>query len=202
MITVVIGKLINGVVVLGRSYYSGSGWYNDDGSFYIWVCCNDGSLYSRFYGILESHQKGSLSNETKIEVMKQDMPFLGNASSVISAERRCHMADYHNYDLYQLTEEQERFQNAPPFLFGKDFERAARDHVESIKCLRKLAVIRSGAPNPSFFRQDRPYNQIPRECSRPYRKSSHGKIQYQPYHSTGKENYPRKGKTYRTETSL
>ena len=40
MIRVVIGKLINGVVVLGRSYYSGSGWYNDDGSFYIWVCCN------------------------------------------------------------------------------------------------------------------------------------------------------------------
>ena len=162
----------------------------------------DGSLYSRFYGILESHQKGSLSNGTTIEAMKQDMRFLGNASSVISAERRCHMADYLNKDLYQLIEEQERFQNAPPFLFGKDFERAARDHVESIKCLRKLAVVRSRAPNPPFFRQDRPYNQIPCECGRLHRKSSRGKIQYQPYHSTGMENYPRKGKTYRTETSL
>ena len=31
MITVVIGKIFHGVFVLGRSYYSGSGWYNDDG---------------------------------------------------------------------------------------------------------------------------------------------------------------------------
>ena len=51
MITVVIGKIIHGVFVLGRSYYSGSGWYNDDGSFYIWSCCNQSSICSRFYGI-------------------------------------------------------------------------------------------------------------------------------------------------------
>ena len=44
MITVVIGKIIHGVFVLGRSYYSGSGWYNDDGSFYIWSCCNQSVL--------------------------------------------------------------------------------------------------------------------------------------------------------------
>ena len=44
MITVVIGKIIHGVFVLGRSYYSGSGWYNDDGSFYIWSCSNQSVL--------------------------------------------------------------------------------------------------------------------------------------------------------------
>ena len=40
IITVVIGKIIHGVVVLERSYYSGSGLQNGDGFFYIWGCCN------------------------------------------------------------------------------------------------------------------------------------------------------------------
>ena len=39
-ITVVIGTIIHGVIVLEWSYYSGSGWSNDDRFFYICGCCN------------------------------------------------------------------------------------------------------------------------------------------------------------------
>ena len=51
MITVVIGKIIHGVFVLGRSYYSGSGWYNDDGLSIYGVVVISRSLCSRFYSI-------------------------------------------------------------------------------------------------------------------------------------------------------
>ena len=62
--------------------------------------------------ILETHQKGSLSNETTVEAVKQAMRFLDNASSAILAERRRHMVDYLNKDLHPLIEEEEHFQDA------------------------------------------------------------------------------------------
>ena len=90
------------------------------------------------------------------------MQFLGNASSAISAERRRRMANYLNKDLCPLIEEKEHFHDAPPFMFGKVFKRVVRDHVESVKSLRKLSAARSGAQNLPFFRQGHPYNQTAR----------------------------------------
>ena len=101
--------------------------------------------------ILKMHQKGSLSNKTTVEVVKQDMQFLGNASSAILAKRRRRVADYLNKDLRPLIEVEEHFQDALSFLFGKDFERVARDHMESVKSITKLSAARRGAPNPPFF---------------------------------------------------
>ena len=104
--------------------------------------------------ILKMHQKGSLSNKTTVDVVKQAMRFLGNASSAILAKRRRRVADYLNKDLQDLRpliEVEEHFQDALSFLFGKDFERVARDHMESVKSITKLSAARRGAPNPPFF---------------------------------------------------
>ena len=83
--------------------------------------------------------------------MKQAMRFLGNASSAISSERRRRVADYLNNNLRPLIEEEEYFQNDPPFLFGKDFKREVRDHVESIKSLRKLTPYEAELRSHPFF---------------------------------------------------
>ena len=53
MITVVIGKIIHGVVVLGRSTIQEVGGEMMMGLSIYGVAVMDGSLYSRFYGIPE-----------------------------------------------------------------------------------------------------------------------------------------------------
>lgn len=49
------------------------------------------------------------------------------------------MASHLNRDLQPLVEESDRFTSAAPFLFGKDFEKAAKDHIDSVKSLRKVS---------------------------------------------------------------
>ena len=48
-----------------------------------------------------------------------------------------------NKDLVLLAEDEEAFKGAAPLLFGETFERRMKDHLESLKCLR-----RSMAPKP------------------------------------------------------
>ena len=74
-------------------------------------------------------QKGTFWKEINVEVIKQAMQFLGNASSVISAERSCRVADYLNKDLRPQIKEEERFQDAQPFLFGNNLKQVVRDHA-------------------------------------------------------------------------
>ena len=52
-----------------------------------------------------------------------------------------------------LADDEEAFKGAAPLLFGESFERRMKDHLESLKCLR-----RSMAPKPGtdqFFRKGR-----------------------------------------------
>ena len=107
--------------------------------------------------LLEIKQAGKLTPEAAADAATQALRFLGNAGSNISTERRKHVVAHLNKDLRPLVEESERFSEAAPLLFGKDFEKSAKEHVDFVKSLRKLSA-NSGAPPRQFFRHGRPHS--------------------------------------------
>ena len=107
---------------------------------------------------LEQHQAGKLGAESAAET--QALKFLGNASANISVERRKQVASFLNEDLRSLVEEEDQFTSAAPFLFGKEFEKGAKEHIDSVKSLRKFCQPRDGGQRKTkFFRTSRPYSQ-------------------------------------------
>ena len=109
--------------------------------------------------LLEQGQKGHLTPKAAADAATQALRFLGNASAAISHERRKCVADCLNRDLRPLLEEEDRFREAAPYLFGKEFERSAKDHIDSVKSLRKMTQQQSLPSGTPFFRQGCPFNQ-------------------------------------------
>ena len=99
--------------------------------------------------LLEVQQDGHLTTEAAAEAATPALHFLGNAHSHISAERRKRAVTYLNKDLRPLVEEDEHFTAAAPYLFGKDFEKSAKHHIDSMKSLRKISQTQ--ANNPKVF---------------------------------------------------
>ena len=91
-----------------------------------------------------------------MEAATQSLKFLGNAYSNIS-ERRKKIVTNLNKDLHPLVEEPERYSKAAPYLFRRDFERSAREHVESVHSLRKLNAPPASSRQGQFFRQGCPH---------------------------------------------
>ena len=104
-------------------------------------------------GVLEAHQAGRLTPEAAADAAAQALKFVGNTHANISTERRKRIVEHLNKDLRPLAEETDRFTTAPPLLFGKDFEKAAKEHVDSVRSIRKLQAP-TGASHRSqqFFR--------------------------------------------------
>ena len=90
--------------------------------------------------------------------MSLALNFLGNASAAISHERQRRAGGFFNEDLKPLIEEEDRFKQAAPCLFGKDFLSISKDHTESVKALDKLSAPhrQSRAGGSHFFRTGRP----------------------------------------------
>ena len=132
--------------------------------------------------MLEIHRAGKLTPEVAVEAATQSLKFQGNTHFNISFERRRKVATNLNNDLHPLVEEPERFSKAAPYLFGRDFEKLVREHVETVRSLRKLNVAPSASYcQGQFFRQGcshqaawggRPYSRSSRGggrgCFRPY----------------------------------
>ncbi len=143
--------------------------------------------------IVEQAQQGSLTAESATEAATRALRFLGNASATISADRRRQVAEHINKDLKPLLEDEEQFKEAPPHLFGRDFEKSAKEHMDSVRSLRKIAQPQN---KPQFFRQSRPYTPAARGGGA-FRGSSFrgGRGRYRPYQSAGhgKENFRKDG---------
>ena len=133
--------------------------------------------------IVEQAQQGSLIPDTAAEAATQALRFLGNASASISLDRRRQVAEHINKDLKPLLEDEERFKEAPPHLFGRDFEKSAKEHMDSVRSLRKIAQPQN---KPQFFRQSRPYTPAARGGGA-FRGSSFrgGRGRYRPYQTPG-----------------
>ena len=109
--------------------------------------------------ILEEAQRGSLTVKTAVDAAGAALAYLGNASAHMTCEPRKQVLRDLNKDLLPHTEDKEAFKGATPLLFGETFERRMKDHLKSLKCLR-----RSMAPKPGtnqFFSE----GPLPLSCS-------------------------------------
>ena len=153
--------------------------------------------------ILEMQQAGRLTPETAAEAATQALWFIGNAHSNISAERRKRVITNFNKDLRPLVEESERFSRAAPLLFGKEFEKEAKEHIDSVRSIRKLGSAPSRGQRQQFFRHSCPHTYSQAACGGgAFRGGSRGRGRgrYHPY-QTGKENHQpgrQNGNTHRT----
>jgi hypothetical protein len=107
--------------------------------------------------ILEEATKGSLTAPKAADAAKAALVLLGNASAAISKERRKKIAKELNKDILPLVESDNMFDEAAPMLFGDGFENKVKDHVESLKCLRRAITFSSSSRGrtSNFFRRGR-----------------------------------------------
>ncbi len=102
--------------------------------------------------------------ELVIAAIQQGLTLIGNASAHFSKERRSRALEKLNPDLKSLAEDED-FSDSQPLLFGKSFEKKAKERAEALECLRK-ATNKDKSQNRSssfpqssskrFFRGNRP----------------------------------------------
>lgn len=100
-------------------------------------------------------EDGSPNLDLIVNCLQQGLVLLGNASSHFSHERRLKILENLNPDLKSLAEDED-YSKAPPFLFGKGFEKLAKDRADAVQCLRK-ATSSSSASGKPYFRASRPH---------------------------------------------
>ena len=88
-----------------------------------------------------------------------------------------------NKDVMPLAEEDDQFQGAAPLLFGEGFEKKMKEHVNAVRCLRKLEK-----PTELHFRRGRPHGAGYHRGGG----SNRGRGGHRYNRSNGKENFQKK----------
>jgi len=112
----------------------------------------------------------------------------------MACERRKWVLKDLNKDLLPLAEDEEAFRGAAPLLFGAAFEKKMKDHLESLKCLR-----RSMAPKPGtnqFFRKGRSF--YPARGGGNFRGRGRGQ-RFNPYQPRGRDRPFQKRENFSTK---
>ena len=89
---------------------------------------------------LEPARKSSLMPRDVAKTAQIALKLLGNASANISMERRCKASTHLNAQLSMLVEGKDSFKGSAPLLFGRGFDQKAKDHIDAIKCLKKIVT--------------------------------------------------------------
>ena len=87
-------------------------------------------------------EEGPPNMDLIVNSLQQGLVLLGNASSHFSHERRLKILQHLNPDLKSLAEDED-YSKAPPFLFGKGFEKLAKERADAVQCLRKATSTSS-----------------------------------------------------------
>jgi len=107
---------------------------------------------SPLVSLLESARRGTLTPKDAAETAQQALKLLGNASATISADRRQKATRYLNRELATLVKEPDTFSDAAPLLFGKEFDKQAREHMDTLRSLQRSSSFSGGRSNQSFWR--------------------------------------------------
>ena len=89
--------------------------------------------------ILEEGEKGSFTADRAMTTAKTALRFIGNASIQTARERRKRAIAEMNPKLIDLSEKDAIYENAPPFLFGDQFAKEAKEREEQLRCLDKAS---------------------------------------------------------------
>ena len=82
--------------------------------------------------------------KTATEAAGTALALLGNASAHMTCDRRKRVLRDLNKDLLPLAEDEEAFKGAVPLLFSDSLEKRMKEHLESLKCLRRSTAPKSG----------------------------------------------------------
>ena len=85
--------------------------------------------------ILEEGKNRSLTADKAMTAAKTALRFIGNASIQMSRERRKRTIAEMIHKLIDLSERDSIYENAPPFLFGDQFAKEAKERKEQLRCL-------------------------------------------------------------------
>jgi len=107
---------------------------------------------SPLVSLLESARRGTLTPKDAAETAQQALKLLGNASATISADRRQKATRYLNRELATLVKEPDTFSDAAPLLFGKEFDKQAKEHMDTLRSLQRSSSFSGGRSNQSFRR--------------------------------------------------
>ena len=150
-----------------------------------------------------THFLNQQPNEAGSEAVSLALKFLGNAAAANSHERHRRAGTFFNEDLKPLIEEEDRFTQAAPCLFGKDFLSIAKDHADSVKALDRLSAThrQSRTGGSQFFWTGRPFNQAARGGGAHRGGSSkyRGRGRYRPYAAAGKDPRPNGRKNFQQQ---
>jgi len=105
---------------------------------------------SPLVSLLESAHRGTLTPKDAAEMAQQALKLLGNASATISADRRQKATRYLNWELASLVKEPDTFSDAAPLLFGKEFDKQAKEHMDTLRSLQRSSSFSGGRSNQSF----------------------------------------------------
>ena len=105
------------------------------------------------HALEEAQSDDGLTTDVALEAIKAALMLLGNSNARISRLRRQKVLTEFNKSLQPLADKDEEFTNAAPDLFGPEFAKRAKDHLDQVKSLRsaKKETTTSG-PASSFFR--------------------------------------------------
>ena len=122
--------------------------------------------------------------KTATEAAGTALALLGNASAHMTCDHRKRVLRNLNKDLLPLAEDEEAFKGAVPLLFGDSFEKRMKEHLESLKCLRRSTAPKSGTDQ--FFR--RGHSHYPARGGGSFRGRGRGQ-RYNPYQQRGRERH-------------
>jgi len=108
------------------------------------------NMASPLVSLLESTRRGVLTPKDAAETAQQALKLLGNASATISADRCQKGSHYLNRELTPLVKKQATFTDAAPLLFGKGFDKQAKEHLDTLRSFHRS--FSSGEANQFFCR--------------------------------------------------
>ena len=92
--------------------------------------------------------------EVVTSAIQHSLLLIGNASAQFSKERRTRALGKLNPDLKTLAEDED-FSESQPYLFGRGFEKKAKQRTEALECLRRATSKEQRSSGSSSFRTKR-----------------------------------------------
>ena len=99
-------------------------------------------------------QGHKISHNEALSAARAAIELIGNANAKISHLRRTKVISHLNKSLLPLVEEDSHFREVAPSLFGPEFARMSKEHVEQVKPIRSAGT--TGNSKQQFFRSGPP----------------------------------------------
>ena len=143
-----------------------------------------------------NNSQGDLERKHTLDAVTSAVALIGNANAKISHLRREKVTSDLNKALLPIIQEDEKFTKAPPALFGTEFAKTAKEHVDQVKALRSTLGARGSSQGKQPFRKAPPHSHVGGEYRRQAytHRPGRGGASYQGQRNQGNFNFHKKFK--------